>query len=72
MRRRGENASAIIPTICGTSFVDFGIVAVALFKIKHVNLFANGVNSVAQWRVTSNAITLIKNRKNVLFIGVHS
>jgi len=43
MRRRGENASALIPTICGTSFLDFDIVAVALFKLKHINLFASGV-----------------------------
>jgi hypothetical protein len=38
----GGNARALIPTICGTSFVDFGIGAVALFKIKHINLFAYG------------------------------
>jgi len=43
MRRRGGKASALIPTSCGTSFVDFSIVSVALFKIKHINLFANCV-----------------------------
>jgi hypothetical protein len=40
------NASALIPTICGTSFVDFGIVAVAPFKIKHINLFAYGLTAL--------------------------
>jgi hypothetical protein len=43
---RGENASALIPTICGTFFVDFCIVAVAIFKIKYINPFAKGVTAL--------------------------